>query len=65
MPKLRPEFTVYSGIIKIGQSVTWHGALSLLVNAECLAQYSVTHTGTQYLLVKDNAGNSYRIVRER
>lgn len=62
--KPKPEYIIYKNNYSIGQAITWHGALNLLVIAENLHNYAVEHHAQGYIsVISEN--NTYRIVQER
>lgn len=62
-PTIKPEWIIYKEGQRIGQGITWHKALDVLIEQERLTSFYVDKM-SQYILI--NSGDfQYRIIKEQ
>ena len=61
---MRPEWIIYKNEQRVGQALTWHQALDILVKSEGLSRYEVVHSVAEFISIK-SSDKLYRIVKER
>lgn len=59
---MRPEWKILSKSFPIGQAVTWHKALNLLVEKEKLVDFNIKIYAKQYITISSE-GNQYIIIK--
>lgn len=65
---MKPEWVIYKNDERIGQSVTWHGALDVLVKQEGLTEMHVSKLNAVvfvYFQIESEFNTIYKIVKER
>lgn len=68
MTASRPEWIIYKNDHRIGQAISWHKALDVLVKQERLGEYTVKHYANNYIVVTVRAiieTINYKIQNER
>ena len=62
---MRPEWVIYKNEQRLGQSVTWHGALDVLMRAEGLTTVEIDKYAQLVLVNRGSRDFNYKIVKER
>lgn len=62
-----PEWNIYKNDQKIGQTITWHKGLDLLIRSQLMSHFKVEKYGQFYLIIPIGCEeiNRYKIVKER
>ncbi len=61
----RPQWTIYKNDQPIGQAVTWHKALDILMFTCGIIHVEVTRYPGIYIVKEYNKTDNYKIVKER
>lgn len=64
---MRPEWVIYKNDIRIGQAVTWHKALDVLINGEKIqALQFIQYIGSGLVVCVDvHTNQNFKIIKER
>lgn len=64
---MKPEWVIYKNDIRIGQAITWHKALDILIKTECIQsiQFIQYITSGLIVLVDVHTNKNYKIIKER
>lgn len=62
---MKPEWIVYKNEQRIGQAITWHKALDVLIKQEPTDRYEIIHHGQIIFINPANRVYQYKIVKER
>ena len=60
---MKPEWVIYKNNMRMGQAVTWHRALDVLVKQEGIKSFRVEVFQERVFVVSNN--ESYKLVKER
>ena len=62
---MKPEYVIYKNNEKIGQAVTWHKALDILIIQEGLSNFRASFFQGIVLISQINNPQVYKIIKER
>jgi hypothetical protein len=62
---MKPEWIIYKNEERIGQAITWHKALDILLKQEGITKFAI-HMYTGAVFVESECGKQrYKIIKER